>query len=420
MWSLNFMALIVQKYGGTSVGTAERLHHVAAKIRQTRAQGHDVVVVVSAMSGETDRLIGLAKSIHEQPEPREYAVLVATGEQVSIALLTMALMAQGCPARSYTGAQAYIRTDSHHKKARILHVNSEILREDLAAGCVPVVAGFQGISANGDVTTLGRGGSDTTAVALAAALNADECQIYTDVDGVYTADPKIVTDAQRLDQISATEMLELASLGTKVVQHRAVEFAEKYRVPLRILSSFQESSGTLINFAEKGMEQPVISGIACQRQEARIILRGMPANSDYMAEILTYFSAAEIEIDMLSQQLVNSNYMDICFTLAQEDLNRALIILDDLVLRINLQEIQHEKKVAKLSLVGVGLRSHPAIISVLFKTLSSHGIHLRQVSTSEIKISAILNENDVENAMQLLHAAYGLNRPIATRQLTQG
>lgn len=402
------MALIVQKFGGTSVGNLERIQRAAAKVIQTRAQGHDVVVVVSAMSGETDRLINLAKAIHDQPDSREYASLVATGEQVSIALFALALIAQGCPARSYTGTQAQIKTDNHHKKARILSIDDEILRNDLAAGYVPVVAGFQGISAEGDITTLGRGGSDTTAVALAAILQADECQIYTDVDGVYTADPKIVPEAQKLNEITFTEMLELASQGAKVIQQRAVEFAGKYQVPLRILSSFQDGVGTFINFAEEGMEKPIITGIAYSRFEAKLTVKGLPLRMEIIAEIIAALNSQQIDTDMLAQQMVTTNTMDFTLTTARDDYANAFNILNELVKKYNTQEIITNVKVAKLSLIGVGLRSHPAIMSTLFKILGIHGIPVQLITTAEIKISLLLNEADLERGVQVLHTAFGL------------
>ena len=407
------MALIVQKFGGTSVANLERIQRAAAKVMQTRAQGHDVVVVVSAMSGETDRLINLAKAIHEQPDAREYAALVATGEQVSITLFALALIAQGCPARSYTGTQAHIKTDNHHKKARILSIDAEILRNDLAAGYVPVVAGFQGISAEGDITTLGRGGSDTTAVALAAVLQADECQIYTDVDGVYTADPKVVPKAQKLNAITFTEMLELASQGAKVVQQRAVEFAGKYKVPLHILSSFKDEIGTFINFAEEGMEKPIISGIAYSRFEAKLTIKQLPLRMEIIAEIIAALNSQQIDTDMLAQHSVTTDTMDFTLTIARDDCANALTILNELLKKYHIQEIMSNVKVAKLSLIGVGLRSHPAIMSTLFKTLGINGISVQLVTTAEIKVSLLLNEIDLERSMQVLHTAFGLENKSA-------
>jgi aspartate kinase len=401
------MALIVQKFGGTSVGSLERIRQVAAKIMQARAQGHNVVAVVSAMSGETDRLINLAKTIHEQPEPREYAVLVATGEQVSIALLTMVLIAAGCPARSYTGIQAQIRTDQHYQKARILAIEPHVLQKDLLAGYVPVVAGFQGVTENGDITTLGRGGSDTTAVALAAALQADECQIFTDVDGVYTADPRIVPTAQRLAKITFPEMLELASLGAKVVQQRAVEFAGKYQVPLRVLSTFEEGSGTFISFAERGLEQPGVTGITYNRNEAKITLR-IPQRAEAIAHILMVLADAQIDIDMLVQQEVMPDIMEAAFTIARDDFTKALALLDSISAALKITQLTTHRKVAKISLVGIGLRSHPATISTLFKTLGTQNIAVQLTSMAEIKISILIEEQDVERCMCALHVAFGL------------
>jgi len=405
------MALIVQKFGGTSVGDIERIQRVAQKIKQTRAQGHDVVVVVSAMNGETDRLINLAKSVNAEPDPREYAALVAAGEQVSITLLTLALIAQGCPARSYTGAQAHIRTDSHHKKARILAIDETILQADLAAGIVPVVAGFQGISPEGDITTLGRGGSDTTAVAIAAVLHADECQIYTDVDGVYTADPKVVPQAQRLEQVSFAEMLELASLGAKVIQQRAVEFAGKYQVPVRVLSSFQEGPGTLISFtAPEGMEQPLITGVVANSQIAKFTLHGLPQCANIVAETITALNDEKIEVDMLSQQTTFNKLIDLAFTVSHEDYSRTLFITQKLGQKNQVKEIVSHTEIAKLSLVGVGLRSHPAIIRTLFKILGTHTIPVHLITTSELKASVLVNEIDLERGARALHTAFGLDK----------
>lgn len=403
------MALIVQKFGGTSVGSLERIQHVATKVSQTKAQGHDVIVVVSAMSGETDRLITLAKSIQEQPNQREYAVLLATGEQAAIALVTMALMAQGISARSYTGGQAQIHTDDHHKKARILAINSHALRQDLTAGCIPVVAGFQGIAENGDITTLGRGGSDTTAVALAAALKADECQIFTDVDGIYTADPNVVPKAQRLDTVTFEEMLELSSLGAKVVQQRAVEFAGKYQVPLRVLSSFVDGPGTLVNFTEKGAGHPIITGIACNRFEACLTLNAIPHKPDAVAEIVAMLANEHIEIDMLAQRSANTQGFDLTFTLSREEYPKALAILEEQRKALKAGKVEGNTKIAKISLVGVGLRSHPAIIGTLYKCFGSHNIGVQLISTSEIKVSAVIEEAQVEQGVRALHSAYGLD-----------
>lgn len=404
------MSLIVQKFGGTSVGSLERIREVAAKVIQTRNEGHDVVVVVSAMSGETDHLINLAKAIQEQPNPREYAVLLATGEQVSIALLTMALTAQGCSARSYTGSQAHILTDGSYDKARILSIDCQTLREDLAAGCIPVVAGFQGVAENGDITTLGRGGSDTTAVALAAALKADECQIYTDVDGVYTADPRVVPSARRLERVTFEEMLELASVGAKVVQQRAVEFAGKRHVPLRVLSSYVDGPGTLVTFNEKSVDNPVVTGIACNRQEARLFLNSIPQHPEIVANILAELDKKQIEIDMMVQQAsaTAKDHIDFSFTLSRDEYGKAYTILQKLAHNINASKVVGDTSVAKISLVGIGLRSHPAIIGTLFNCFSSQNIVAQLVSTSEIRVSVLIEEKYLERGVRALHSAYGL------------
>ncbi len=412
------MTLIVQKFGGTSVGTLERIQHIANKIIQTRGQGHDVVVVVSAMSGETDRLIKLAKSIHADPAPREYAALLATGEQVSIALLSMALMAQGCLARSYTGAQLQIFTDNNYKKGRIGAIECKTLRNDLGLGYVPVIAGFQGVTEDGDITTLGRGGSDTTAVAIAAALEADECQIYTDVDGIYTADPRIVTKATRLDEIAFEEMFELASLGAKVVQQRAVEFAGQYQVPMRVLSSFTDGPGTLVSFAQKSQGQSHVTGIAFSRNEASFTLRGLVHKPEVVGDILATFAAEQIEIDMF-QQVLGQNNLDIAFITPREDYSKVLAVLNAIKQGVKIDSIIGDAKIAKISLVGVGLRSHPAIMSTLFKCFSSHGVKTHFVSTSEIRVSVVVDETDMERCMQALHTAYGLDETgIREYQLT--
>jgi len=402
------MALIVQKFGGTSVGSLERIQHVAQKVAQTKAQGHQVVVVVSAMSGETDRLISLAKTLSSHPDPREYATLISTGEQVSMALVSMALLALGCQARSYTGGQARINTDSQHKKARIMGIEAETLKTDLAQGLVPVVAGFQGIAANGDITTLGRGGSDTTAVALAAALGADECQIYTDVDGVYTTDPRIVPEARRLSMITFEEMLELASLGAKVLQIRSVEFAGKYNVPVRVLSSFQEGPGTLITFEQVGMEAPKVSGIAFNRDEAKLTLMGVPDKPGIAARILEPVSSAGIEIDMIIQNVAVDGIIDFTFTVHRDDYQKTLELLSDVAKELEARAVLGDNKIAKLSLVGVGMRSHAGIASTMFTTLGREGINIQLISTSEIKISVVIDEKYLELGVRSLHTAFGL------------
>ncbi|NLO78874.1 MAG: aspartate kinase [Xanthomonadaceae bacterium] len=403
------MALIVQKYGGTSVGSIERIEKVAEKIMATRQAGNDVVVVVSAMSGETNRLIGLAKSISPRPPAREMDVLMATGEQVSIALLAIALEKRGCPARSYTGFQVRILTDNAYSKARILDIDAEIIRNDLAKGRVVVVAGFQGIDAEGNITTLGRGGSDTTAVALAAALKADECQIFTDVDGVYTTDPRIVPKARRLSRITFEEMLELASLGSKVLQIRAVEFAGKYKVPLRVLSSFEEGEGTLITFEEEGMEEPLISGIAFNRDEAKITVLGVPDRPGIAASILGPVSDANIEVDMIVQNVSTEGLTDFTFTVQSNDYEQALEITKNVAAELGAREVIGDTQIGKISLVGVGMRSHAGVATRMFRALAEEGINIEMISTSEIKISVVIDEKYLELAVRALHTAFGLD-----------
>lgn len=402
------MALIVQKFGGTSVGTLERIQQVATKIAQTRAQGHDVVAVVSAMSGETDRLINLAKAVQSEPDSREYAALVATGEQVSTALLALVLQSKGCAARSYTGGQAQIHTDDNHKKARILAIDAEPLRRELNAGYVPVVAGFQGIADNGDITTLGRGGSDTTAVAIAAALDADECQIFTDVEGIYTADPRIVPKAHMLSSISFEEMLEFSSLGAKVIQQRAVEFAGQHQVPLRVLSSFADGTGTLITFNNKNNVQPLVTGIAGSGREAQITIRRESQEPEVLAEILSLLAKELIEIDIF-QQRATAEAVDLTFTMARDDYAKAWMILHPLMNELKMSHILGDEKISKISLVGLGLRSHPAIISTLFKCFGRYKIVTHLVSSSETRVSVVIEENDMERSMRALHTAYGLD-----------
>lgn len=387
------MALIVQKFGGTSVGTVERIEQVAEKVKKFREAGDDVVVVVSAMSGETNRLIGLANQIMEQPVPRELDVMVST-EQVTIALLSMALIKRGVPAVSYTGNQVRILTDSAHTKARILHIDDTHIRADLKAGRVVVVAGFQGVDGNGNITTLGRGGSDTTGVALAAALKADECQIYTDVDGVYTTDPRVVPQARRLDKITFEEMLEMASLGSKVLQIRAVEFAGKYNVPLRVLHSFQEGPGTLITIddEEESMEQPIISGIAFNRDEAKLTIRGVPDTPGVAFKILGPISAANVEVDMIVQNVAHDNTTDFTFTVHRNDYLNALEILKQTAANIGAREAIGDTNIAKVSIVGVGMRSHAGVASRMFEALAKESINIQMISTSEIKVSVVIEE----------------------------
>ena len=405
------MALLVQKFGGTSVGTTERIEAVADKVCQLRKDGHDIVVVVSAMSGETNRLIALANDIMEEPTPREMDVLVSTGEQVTIALLSMALQKRGCDARSYTGSQVRILTDSSHTKARIKDIDEQNMRADLDAGRVVVVAGFQGVDEHGNITTLGRGGSDTTAVALAAALKADECQIYTDVDGVYTTDPRVVDSARRLERITFEEMLEMASLGSKVLQIRAVEFAGKYNVPLRVLSSFAEGEGTLITFEdENAMEQPVVSGIAFNRDEAKLTISGVPDTPGSALRILKPVSDANIEVDMIVQNVGEDNKTAFTFTVHRNDFKRAQAVLRGIRTEIGAGEVGGDTKIAKVSIVGVGMRSHAGVATKMFEALSNEGINIQMISTSEIKISVVIDEKYLELAVRALHSAFELDK----------
>jgi aspartate kinase len=408
------MALIVQKYGGTSVGNVERIQNVAEKVIGWRERGHQVVVVVSAMSGETDRLIGLAKGITARPPPRELDVLLSTGEQVTIALLCIALEKHGCPARSYTGGQARILTDNAFNKARIQAIEADAMRADLDAGRVVVVAGFQGVDEDGNITTLGRGGSDTTGVALAAALKADECQIYTDVDGVYTTDPRVVPEARRLDRITFEEMLEMASAGSKVLQIRSVEFAGKHNVPLRVLSSFQEGPGTLITFEEaleaEPMEKELISGIAFNRDEAKLTVLGVPDRPGVAFSILGPVSDANIEVDMIIQNIGRDGTTDFTFTVHRNDYERTLEILRQHAVQLGAREVSGDCKIAKLSLVGIGMRSHAGVASRMFEALAKEGINIRMISTSEIKISVVVDEKYLELGVRALHEAFELDK----------
>ncbi|MBJ2288135.1 aspartate kinase [Pseudomonas sp. MF6755] len=408
------MALIVQKFGGTSVGSVERIEQVADKVKKFRDAGDDLVVVLSAMSGETNRLIDLAKAISgdQQPLPRELDVIVSTGEQVTIALLAMALNKRGVPAVSYTGSQVRILTDSAHTKARILQIDDQKIRTDLKAGRVVVVAGFQGVDEQGNITTLGRGGSDTTGVALAAALKADECQIYTDVDGVYTTDPRVVPVAQRLDKITFEEMLEMASLGSKVLQIRAVEFAGKYNVPLRVLHSFKEGPGTLITIdEEESMEQPIISGIAFNRDEAKLTIRGVPDTPGVAFKILGPVSDANVEVDMIVQNVSHDNTTDFTFTVHRNEYDAAHTILENTASQIGAREVVGDTKIAKVSIVGVGMRSHAGVASRMFGALAKEGINIQMISTSEIKVSVVIEEKYLELAVRALHTAFELDAP---------
>jgi aspartate kinase len=406
------MALIVQKYGGTSVGSVERIKQVAERVAKFKMLGHQVVVVLSAMSGETNRLIKLAHDIQSQPDARELDVLVSTGEQVTIALLAMALKDLGLKAKSYTGAQVRILTDNSHTKARILNIDEQHLRSDLQAGNVIVVAGFQGVDEHGNITTLGRGGSDTTGVALAAALKADECQIYTDVDGVYTTDPRIVPEARRLKTVTFEEMLEMASLGSKVLQIRSVEFAGKYKVKLRVLSSFQdEGEGTLITFEEDdNMEHAIISGIAFNRDEAKITVLGVPDTPGVAYQILGPVADSNIDVDMIIQNVGANNTTDFTFTVHRNDYVRTLQLLRNMQAGIGAREISGDDKITKVSIVGVGMRSHVGIASSMFKALAEESINIQMISTSEIKISVVIDEKYLELAVRVLHKAFGLEK----------
>ena len=405
------MALIVQKYGGTSVGSVERIEAVADRIAKNHATGDQLIVVVSAMSGETNRLLGLASDLTPKPSPRELDVLVSTGEQVSMALLSMALHARGIPALSLKGSQVAIRTDSFHNKARIQSIDDRRLRSELAAGKVVVVAGFQGVDEKGETTTLGRGGSDTSAVALAAAIKADECQIYTDVDGVYTTDPRVVDGARRLESITFEEMLEMASMGSKVLQLRSVEFAGKYSVPLRVLSSFKEGPGTLISMDEDNvMEAPTIAGIAFNRDEAKLTVIGVPDTPGVAYQILGPIGEANIEVDVILQNVGDEGKTDFTFTVARNDLEKAEGILDSYVDDLGAMEWRSDSKIAKVSVVGVGMRSHAGVAANMFKALAEVGVNIQMISTSEIKISVIIEEKFLELAVRTLHSAFGLDQ----------
>lgn len=406
------MALIVQKFGGTSVGTVERIEAVAEKVKSFRERGDDIVVVVSAMSGETNRLVALAKDIMDEPTSREMDVLLSTGEQVTIALLSMALEKRGIGARSFTGGQVRILTCDTHTKARIREIDGTRIHAQLEQGNVVVVAGFQGVDEHGNITTLGRGGSDTTAVALAAALDADECQIYTDVKGVYTTDPRVVEDARLLKSITFEEMLELASLGAKVLQIRSVEFAGKYKVPLRVLSSFEEGPGTLISMeGDEKMEDPTIAGIAFERDEAKLTVAGVPDVPGVAYQVIGPVSAAGIEVDVIVQNAAADGSNDITFTVKRSESDRAKKILDSLKASLKAREILLDKKVGKVSVVGVGMRSHAGVASKTFKALADENINIQIITTSEIKISVVIEEKYLELAVRALHSAFELGDP---------
>ena len=413
------MALIVQKYGGTSVGSPERIRNVARRVAHFHKQGHQLVIVVSAMAGETNRLLALAKELSPNPDPRELDVVAATGEQVTIGLLAITLMEMGLKARSYTGGQVRILTDDAYTKARILDIDEAAMRRDLEAGTIVIVAGFQGVDADGNITTLGRGGSDTSGVALAAALKADECQIYTDVDGVYTTDPRIVPEARRLSTVTFEEMLEMASLGSKVLQIRSVEFAGKYKVKLRVLSSLDdpESSapGTLITFEEEDtMEQAIISGIAFNRDEAKISVMGVPDKPGIAYAILGPIAAANIDVDMIVQNIGASGHTDFSFTVNRTEYAKALAVLaEERGKTFAAREIIGDNKICKVSVVGIGMRSHVGIASRLFKTLADEGINIQMISTSEIKVSVVIDEKYLELAVRVLHRAFELDKESA-------
>ena len=405
------MALIVQKYGGTSVGSVERIEAVAERVAKHHSDGDQLIIVVSAMSGETNRLLGLARDLTSNPSPRELDVLVSTGEQVSMALLAMALHKRGIDALSLKGSQVAIRTDSFHSKARIQSIDDRRLRAELDQGRVVVVAGFQGVDENGEVTTLGRGGSDTSAVALAAAVGADECQIYTDVDGVYTTDPRIVDGAQRLESITFEEMLEMASMGSKVLQLRSVEFAGKYQVPLRVLSSFKEGPGTLIKMDEDDpMEAPTIAGIAFNRDEAKLTVIGVPDTPGIAYQILGPIGDANIEVDVILQNVGDEGKTDFTFTVSRSDLEKAEDVLESHISELGALEWRSDSRIAKVSVVGVGMRSHAGVAANMFKALADVGVNIQMISTSEIKISVIIEEKFLELAVRTLHSAFGLDQ----------
>lgn len=404
------MAVYVYKFGGTSVGSVERIKAVAQKVKKVRDQGDQIVVVVSAMSGETNRLIDLAKQMQAQPSGRELDALISTGEQVTTALLSMALEDLGCPACSYTGGQVKILTDSIHTKARIRKIDDARIRVDLEAGKVVVVAGFQGIDENGNITTLGRGGSDTTGVALAAALKADECHIYTDVDGVYTTDPRVEPKARRLNQITFEEMLEMASLGSKVLQIRSVEFAGKYNVKLRVLSSFTEGNGTLITYEDTQVESALVSGIAFNRDEAKLTISGVPDMPGIASKILAPIADENIEIDMIIQNVSAHGTTDFTFTVHRNDYLKAKQILENISAELGAKEVTGDNSIVKVSIVGVGMRSHAGIASTMFKTLAAENINIQMISTSEIKISVVVDEKYLELAVRALHAAFDLDQ----------
>ena len=413
------MFLAVEKYGGTSVGSVERINAVADRVSESRQKGEQLVVVVSAMAGETNRLLGLAEEVDPDAQAREMDVLVSTGEQVTIALLSMALNKRGIEARSYTGGQVQILTDNVHGKARILDIDAARVREDLENNRVVVVAGFQGVDEEGNITTLGRGGSDTTAVAMAAALEADECRIFTDVDGVYTTDPRIVPEARRLDQITVEEMLELASQGAKVLQTRSVEFAGKYRVPLRVLSSFEDGPGTLITHEVSDMEQPLIAGIAYNRDEAKVTIRGVPDQPGVASRIFGPISAAHLNIDMIIQNVAQDGTTDLTFTVNRNEYGQAMKLLNEIAQELNARDVVGDDTLAKIAIVGVGMRSHSGVAAKMFDTLAAEGINIELISTSEIKISVGVNDKYLELAVRALHKAFELEGDVTEETLTE-
>lgn len=402
--------LIVQKYGGTSVGNIERIKNVARKVARTRDEGHEVVVVVSAMSGETDRLVSLAHEVTQSPSEREMDLLLSSGERVTIALLAITLNSMGYPSKAYTGRQVGIITDGIHTKARIERVAAERVREALNHGIIPVVAGFQGISEASDVTTLGRGGSDLTAVAIAAALKADMCDIYTDVDGVYTADPNVVNEARRLDKISYEEMLELASLGAKVLQNRSVEYAAKYGVKVRVLSSFVDGTGTLLTVEDEDMEKVVVSGVTCDRNQVKVTIVGVPDKPGIAGKIFGTISDANIVVDMIIQNVSQESLTDISFTVPRADVNKTREIMSGLIKDIGAKELGIKEDIAKVSIVGVGMRSHSGVAARMFSTLAAEGINIMMISTSEIKISCVIDAKYGELAVRALHRVFELEK----------
>jgi aspartate kinase len=405
------MSLLVQKFGGTSVATVERIESVADKIASFHNRGDNMVVVVSAMSGETNRLIALANSIDKTSSPREMDVLLSTGEQVTVALLCIALHKRGCRAKSYVGSQVPILTDNAHSKARILDIEPSRIQKDLAKGQVVVVAGFQGVDEEGNITTLGRGGSDTTAVALAVALKAEECQIYTDVDGVYTTDPRVVENARRLDRITFEEMLEMASQGSKVLQIRAVEFAGKYKVPLRVLSAFNKGSGTLITLeGNLNMEKPIVSGIAFNRDEAKLTVRGIPDIPGSASRILGAVSRANIEVDVIVQNVAQDKTASLTFTVHRDEMKKAEDVLNKVAIELGATSVESDENIAKLALVGVGMRSHAGVAATMFDALGKENVNIQMISTSEIKITVVISENLLDLSVRSLHNIFGLDQ----------